>query len=108
MLEELVHFLINGSFADVTLEFGRYLLRKQFFHVHFNRSQIRLVGDNTYENRIITKNLSSPSRVSISSLLKDFNSLDMSLLQAILKKIFIICCIIAVVQGMQYDVEITV
>jgi hypothetical protein len=57
VLEKLVHFLRNGLFADVAPEFGRYLLHKQFFWVHFYRNQIRLSGDNPYENRIITRNL---------------------------------------------------
>ena len=87
MLEELVHFLSNGLFADLVPEFSRYLLRKQFFRVHFDRNQIGLVGDNTYENRIITTNLSSPFRAFLSPLLKDFNSLEMSLLQAIFEKL---------------------
>ena len=68
MLEELVHFLSNGLFADLAPDFSRYLLRKHLFRVHFDRNQIGLLGDNTYENRIITTNLSSLLRAFISTL----------------------------------------
>jgi len=68
--EEMIHHLRNGLLADVTPDFGSYLLRKHFFRVHLDRKQIRVAGDNTYENRIITKNPSSPLRAFISHFLK--------------------------------------
>jgi hypothetical protein len=76
VLEELVNLFRNGLFAEVSPKFGRYLFHEQFFWVHFDRNQIRLLRDNTYENWIITRNLSFPSRKC--------------------EKLFITCCIIAV------------
>jgi len=68
--EEVIHHLRNGLLADVTPDFGGYLLRKHFFRVHLDRTQITVAGDNTYENRIITNNPSSPSRAAIPHSLK--------------------------------------
>ena len=70
MPEEVIYHLRNGFLADVTPDFGGNLLRKHLFRVHLDRTQITVIKDNSYENRIIINNPTSPSRATISHFLK--------------------------------------
>jgi len=58
--EELAYFLTDCLFTDFVSDLVRYFLRKDFFWIHLNQSQITLRGDNRYENGIIIQNLCQP------------------------------------------------
>jgi len=57
MPEELAYFLRDSSFTDFVSDLAGYFLRKKFFRIHLNQSQINVRDDNRYENRIIIQNL---------------------------------------------------
>ena len=57
MPNELAYFLRDCLFADFVSDLVGYFLRKNFFRIHLNQSQINLREDNRYENRIIIQNL---------------------------------------------------